>query len=99
MVVDVGVDGVDAAVVVVLVMVIVFALLAAGEFRALLLGQLDGGGAHERIRAEDDRAADRLTGLGMLLQRGVLDRLENFVAPHGLSRTRQGFVDVSDHGG
>ena len=82
---------------VIIVVMIVMMIGLAGALGGAGLGPLDGRRAHKRIGAEDDAAPDRLARGGVLRQRGILDRLLEFVAPHRFSRTRQGFVNVGNH--
>ena len=58
---------------VVMVIVVVVVILPAGFGRGPRGGALDGGCTHKRVGAENNAAADRLTGSGMFRQRGVFD--------------------------
>jgi hypothetical protein len=84
--------------VVVIVVVVVVVLLPAGRFRSPRLGALDGGLADKEIPVDRDAATDRLAGLGMFLQRRVLDGLAEFELAHLFAGARKGFIDVGEHG-
>ena len=79
-------------VIVVMMAVVIVVGLPARSLRGPGLGALDGGHPHERVGAEHNATADRLTGRRVLRQRGLFDGLKDFVTPHRLSGARQGFI-------
>ncbi len=83
---------------VVVVGVVVVIGCPARAFGGAGLGALDGGGANKGVGTEHHAAADRFTRLGVSGERGVLDRLAQFVTPGLLAGAWHGFVDVSQHG-
>ena len=62
-----------SVVMVIVVVVVIVVLLPAGFGRGPRGGALDGSCTHKRVGAENNAAADRLTGRGMFCQRGVFD--------------------------
>jgi len=82
-----------------MVIVVIVVILPAGFGRGPRGGALDGGCTHKRVGAENNAAADRLTGRGMFRQRGIFDGLAEFVTLGRFSSARQGFIDVGEHGG
>lgn len=58
---------------VVMVIVVIVVILPAGFGGGSRGGALDGGCTYKRVGAENNAAADRLTGRGMFRQRGVFD--------------------------
>jgi len=60
-------------IVVIVVVVVVVVLVPAGFGRGPRGGALDRGCTYKRVGAENNAAADRLTGSGMFRQRGIFD--------------------------
>src|SRR6478736_5166533 len=72
-------------------------LLETGLLQPWWLRALNDEIRREEVSAAHDEAAHGLTGLGMLRQRRVLDRLPEFKTLR-LTFFRNGFVDVGGHG-
>ena len=62
-----------SVVMVIVVVVVIVVILPAGFGRGPRGGALDRGCTHKRVGAENNAAADRLTGRGMFRQRGIFD--------------------------